>query len=133
MFAVGTEKDHVAPWRSVYKIQLFADADVTFVLASGGHNVGIVSPVNGFADAAYQLATCRHEQPYADPDNWAAGTSSRQGSWWPAWQAWLAERSGPRVAPPSLGRPGRDYRSSATRRAITYCSTDWRSLCTSTF
>ena len=44
MFVVSTITDHVAPWRSVYKIQMLTDADVTFVLSNGGHNAGIVSP-----------------------------------------------------------------------------------------
>ncbi|HET7365509.1 MAG TPA: alpha/beta fold hydrolase, partial [Burkholderiales bacterium] len=105
LFAVGTSKDHIAPWRSVYKLHLFTDADVTFVLASGGHNVGIVSPVNGFAGASYQAATRKHAEPYVDPDAWQALAETRAGSWWPYWQQWLAERSDARTAPPAMGAP----------------------------
>jgi polyhydroxyalkanoate synthase len=43
MFVVATERDHVSPWRSVYKVQALTDTEVTFLLASGGHNVGIVA------------------------------------------------------------------------------------------
>ena len=39
MFVVGTVRDLVAPWRSVFKIRYQVDADLTFVLASGGPNV----------------------------------------------------------------------------------------------
>jgi polyhydroxyalkanoate synthase len=102
IFAVGTSKDHIAPWRSVYKIHLFADADVTFVLASGGHNVGIVSPVNGYAEAGYQVATRHHDEAYLDPDTWAATVPRSAGSWWPCWQRWLAEHSSGRTPPPAM-------------------------------
>ena len=103
IFTVGTLKDHIAPWRSVYKIHLFSDAEVTFVLASGGHNVGIVSPPGAFAGSAYQVATRRHDEPYVDPDSWLALADARKGSWWPCWSEWLAAHSAERAAPPSMG------------------------------
>ena len=54
-FVVGTVTDHVAPWRSVHKIHLLTDTDLTFVLTSGGHNAGIVSEP-GHPHRTYQLA-----------------------------------------------------------------------------
>ena len=43
IFAVGTVSDHVAPWRSAFKIRHLTDTEVTFALTTGGHNAGIVS------------------------------------------------------------------------------------------
>jgi polyhydroxyalkanoate synthase len=44
---------------------------------------------------------------YIDPDTWSTLTKVNDGSWWPEWTRWLAERSGPRGAPPSMGAPER--------------------------
>ncbi|MGX9729958.1 PHA/PHB synthase family protein [Janthinobacterium aestuarii] len=102
IFAVGTLTDHVAPWRSVYKLQLLTDTDVTFLLTSGGHNAGVVSPP-GQPRRSYQLATHGHDAPYIDADSWQHDVPHHEGSWWPAWQAWLAQRSEAQVAPPAMG------------------------------
>ena len=107
LFAVGTVTDHIAPWRSVYKVSLFADTDVTFVLVSGGHNVGIVNPPNQ-PRGSFQLMTRRHGDPYMDPDTWAAAAPNYAGSWWPAWEEWLvAAGTGESMPAPSMGAPER--------------------------
>ncbi len=106
IFAVGTERDHVAPWRSVYKIHMLTDTDVTFLLTSGGHNVGIVNPPGASTRASYRMADHREGEPYVDPERWYQSVPPTPGSWWPAWQAWLVAHSGSRVAPPSLGDAG---------------------------
>jgi polyhydroxyalkanoate synthase len=108
LFVVSTERDHVAPWRSVYKINLVSDCDVTFVLASGGHNAGIVSEP-GLKGRHYRIDRRTADGSYTDPETWRAATKMEQGSWWPAWLTWLADRSGTRVAPPPLGAPDRGY------------------------
>jgi polyhydroxyalkanoate synthase len=104
IFAVATEADHVAPWRSVYKLNLVVQAEVTFVLTSGGHNAGIVSEP-GHPRRTYRISHWQPGAKYIDPDSWFLGTPAREGSWWPAWAEWLLERSGTQVAPPAMGGP----------------------------
>ena len=102
IFTVGAQRDHVAPWKAVYKIKLLSDTDVTFLLTSGGHNAGIISEP-GHPHRHYRIATKRDGDPYVAPDEWVAATKEHDGSWWPAWQAWLAKLSGDRVKPPAMG------------------------------
>jgi polyhydroxyalkanoate synthase len=104
MFVVGTLRDHVAPWRSVHKIHFLADADVTFVVASGGHNAGIVAPP-GQQGHSYQLMGKAADGPYVGPDEWMHAAPVVDGSWWPAWAAFLALHSGVAVAPPAFPSP----------------------------
>ena len=105
VFAVSTATDHVAPWRSVYKIQMLTDADVTFVLSNGGHNAGIVNPP-GNPHRHHQIATHRESEPYIDPDAWQRSAVEMAGSWWQCWGDWLARHSGAAAAvPPSMGAP----------------------------
>lgn len=109
MFVVGTETDHVAPWKSVYKVDnLVRSDDITFLLTSGGHNAGIVcGPVH--PKRHYRLRTRRLIDPHLAPDEWMEEAQRHAGSWWPAWQAWLAAHSGGRVKPPKAGAAGKGY------------------------
>jgi polyhydroxyalkanoate synthase len=108
IFCVGTVKDHVAPWRSVYKWIALTDTDVTFVLTEGGHNAGIISEP-GHRHRSYRMSTHQEAQVHTDPDTWAMETPVRDGSWWPAWAGWLEERSGEPGAPPAMGAPDRGF------------------------
>lgn len=102
IFAVGTLRDHVAPWRSVHKIHLLTDTEVTFLLTSGGHNAGIVSEP-GHDGRSYQVMTKADADRYVGPDAWLAAAPRSPGSWWPEWVRWLGARSGEPVPPPPMG------------------------------
>jgi len=104
VLAVGTESDHVAPWRSVWKIHHLTKGDVSFILTSGGHNAGIVSEP-GHPRRRFRLETVRADQHPGDPQEWLDRVAPQEGSWWPSWAAWLKARSGAQEAPlPPMGR-----------------------------
>ena len=109
LFVVGTETDHVAPWRSVYKLRgLTHSPDYTFLLTSGGHNAGIVSgPVH--PKRRHRMLTWHDGSASLTPDEWLQGAPLFEGSWWPAWQRWLAAHSAARqepARPPGQGAKG---------------------------
>lgn len=108
VFALGTEWDNVAPWRSVYKLNALADTDVTFVLASRGHNQGVVAPP-GVRGRHYRLATRRESDIHLDADGWSAVVPEQEGSWWPAWFDWMEEHSSGQAPIPPMGRPEAGY------------------------
>lgn len=101
IFVVSTVKDHVSPWRSVYKVQQFTNTDVTFVLTSGGHNAGIVSEP-GHPKRHYQMQLRKQGDKYISPDAWINNAPNYKGSWWPAWANWLAEQSSQQKVPPPV-------------------------------
>jgi hypothetical protein len=67
VFAAGTLRDHVAPWRSTYKILLRTETEVTYLLTSGGHNAGIVSEP-GHHGRSFQVMTNPADDQYLDPE-----------------------------------------------------------------
>jgi polyhydroxyalkanoate synthase subunit PhaC len=103
MFVVGTDRDHIAPWRSVYKIHHLSGTDMTFVLTSGGHNAGIVSEP-GHANRQFRIKHTAPADLRVGPDEWLASVEPQDGSWWSAWTGWLAAQSSAQtVAPPHMG------------------------------
>ncbi|MBD8656177.1 polyhydroxyalkanoic acid synthase [Oxalobacteraceae sp. CFBP 13730] len=98
MFVLGTRRDTVAPWLSVYKLHLLADADITFCLTGGGHNAGVVNPPLASGGHGYQIATRAHDGRYLDPDAWCAAAPQHAGSWWPAWEHWLRSHATAQIA-----------------------------------
>ncbi len=108
IFAVGTESDHVAPWRSVHKITYLADTPVTFVLANGGHNAGIVSEP-GHKHRHYRMLAQDGHNGFHDPDGWLERAVDHEGSWWIAWSDWLKAHSQGTTTPPAMGAPEAGY------------------------
>ena len=96
LLVVGTVRDHVSPWRSVYKIHLYTDTDTTFILAAGGHNAGIVSEP-GRARRSYQIGRVKEGADWINSDEWIATAPRIEGSWWEAWSEWLQEQSSKQV------------------------------------
>jgi len=117
MFVVGTTRDHVSPWHSVYRIHLLVDNEISFLLTSGGHNAGIVSEP-GHKNRSYQVMTKSPTDQYVDPDTWAAAAPRQEGSWWPEWVSWLEMRSGEPVPPPRMAAPEAGYKMLADAPGI---------------
>ncbi len=110
MFVVGTETDHVAPWKSVYKVSgLTSSPEFTFLLTSGGHNAGIISgPVH--PKRRHRVRTVRAGEPPLAAGEWFDTTAPLPGSWWPTWAEWLKTHStAERVPPPAMGAPESGY------------------------
>jgi polyhydroxyalkanoate synthase subunit PhaC len=101
LFVLATERDHVSPWPSVFKVLRLAHAPARFVLTSGGHNVGVVNPPAGplaHAKASYRWAEHAADEAPADPQAWLATSQQERGSWWTCWNAWLHKHGSPRIA-----------------------------------
>lgn len=104
IFVVATERDHVSPWHSVFKINILTGSEVTFALTSGGHNVGIVSMPVKKTKRYFRVSTMRENGRYTDPETWYENISPKEGSWWPTWEKWLyAHSAKEKVSPPHIG------------------------------
>jgi polyhydroxyalkanoate synthase len=104
-YVVAAERDHIVPWRSSYRTTGLLGGDVRYVLASGGHIAGIVSP----PDPKAWVMTSGENPPTAE--EWREAASRQSESWWEDWSRWMADRAGPLGEPPRVG--GRRHRDLA--------------------
>ncbi len=92
-YVQGGKEDHIAPARSSYKLTQAFTGEKRFVLAGSGHIAGVVNPPS---QMKYQYWTNEALPPTFT--EFVAGAVETKGSWWPDWIAWLAPRSGAKVA-----------------------------------
>ncbi len=110
-FVVGTETDHVAPWKSVYKIgKLIRSTDYTFCLTSGGHNAGIISGPE-HPKRRHRVRTTKSGKRLLSADRFLERVEPAPGSWWPVWAEWLKWHSTTKmVPPPTMGAAKEGYK-----------------------
>ncbi len=100
LYLVGTEQDHICPWRQAFKIFGLVSGPKRFALSDEGHITGIVNPPSARSRRKYWMSDINGT---SSPDEWLSEQQEQQGSWWPDWVAWLSERSGARRDPPGMG------------------------------
>jgi polyhydroxyalkanoate synthase len=100
-YAVACESDHIVPWRGASRIRQMMGGSVRFVLAESGHIAGIINPP-AQKKRSYWLNTARNAQTL-DPDEWLAGATKHEGSWWLDWVPWLKKHAGKMANPPPMG------------------------------
>ncbi len=89
---ISTKEDHIAPWKGTYAATQLYRGETTFTLAGSGHIAGIVNP-----PAAKKYGYWSNPENPASPDEWFAGATQHEGSWWPQWGEWIARQSGAKV------------------------------------
>jgi polyhydroxyalkanoate synthase len=94
-YVVAGITDHLTPWQNCYRSTQLLGGDTRFVLSTSGHIAALVNPPD---NPKASFRTAKTSPP--DPKEWLGEAQSQDGSWWPDFDAWLAERSGGLVAAP---------------------------------
>jgi polyhydroxyalkanoate synthase len=104
-YVVAGIADHICPWQACYRSTQILGGRARFVLSTSGHVASLVNPP-GNPKASFLT----NDTTGPDPETWLEGATPTQGSWWPDFADWLAERSGGRKrAPRALGRPAAGF------------------------
>jgi poly(3-hydroxyalkanoate) synthetase len=90
-YAVAGLTDHIIPWENAYRSTQLLGGDSRFILSTSGHIQALVNPPAETSRASFRVA----DRNPASADAWVEQAATLPGSWWPDYDAWLAERSGP--------------------------------------
>ena len=90
-FILATREDHIAPWKSTYAATHLYAGPIKFVLSDAGHMAGVISP------PGTKYGHWANDNLPPSPDEWFAGATPHQGSWWPLWDEWVTLLDGGRV------------------------------------
>jgi len=100
LYVVGTQLDHICPWKSTFKTCSLVGGPVRYVLSSEGHITGIVNPPSETSRRRYWVGDAAGER---DPEDWLRRREESRGSWWEDWVTWLSGRGKGERRPPSMG------------------------------
>ncbi len=99
-YIVAGSNDHIVPWESAYRSTQLLGGQSRFVLSTSGHIQALVNPPSPESRASFRTADLNP----AGSDEWEAVATTRKGSWWPDYVAWLGARAGAQQpAPQTLG------------------------------
>jgi polyhydroxyalkanoate synthase len=100
LYAVGTQLDHICPWKSTFKICDRTDGPVRYALSTEGHITGIVNPPSETSRKKFWVGEAGGE---ANAERWLGRQEEKRGSWWEDWTEWMRERSLSPGKPPPMG------------------------------
>lgn len=101
---VSATEDHIVPWQGTLLALGLVDGPASFILTTGGHVSGTTINHPAKSRKKYWVDGPRT----TDADEWKAGATLHEGSWWPEWCQWAKQYGGKTVAAPkALG--SRDF------------------------
>jgi polyhydroxyalkanoate synthase len=86
LLAISLKDDHVSAWQATYDGARLFGGEVRFLLGGSGHNAGVINP-----PSANKHGFWTSDAMPETTEEWFAGATRNEGSWWPHWQSWLSE------------------------------------------
>ncbi len=100
LYAVGSDEDHITPWRGTFKTCTLVGGPARYALSTSGHILGIINPPVSPPKRAYWVGNWQGE---TDGKQWRSAQQKQAGSWWQDWTQWLAKECGPLTTPTAQG------------------------------